>query len=384
MQKPSRCCWHCICTASIPYLHHANVLAQTTAVWDTVYHCRPKVAAARRLSSSSSPVISKAAKQQVLQGSTYEEIIEQLAHHALDAAQANQGSSVYLVGIAGSPGSGKSTLAQQVAQRITQLCQQRGLSRTAAVAPMDGFHYYKQQLDAMPDPQEAYARRGAHWTFDGNAFVAAVRRLKQHGAASLPSFDHGVGDPVEDDIHIDSAQHAVVLVEGNYLLLELEPWVQLRGVFDDAWFVDCPVDLAMQRVFDRQVAIGLAPEVSLGRIEGNDKPNALLVNAVRALRDCWCRQPFHLQTARLLHEQVLQAVLQWRQLLGQKQQQQQQSGREVEQDSRVCDGDHDACCCVWQQQQQQQQQQQRCAALGERCRLQIAGANTLKRRQILL
>lgn len=301
---------------------------------------------------------------------------------------------------AGSPGSGKSTLAQQVACRISQLCRQRGMSRTAAVAPMDGFHYYKKQLDAMPDPQvglglgngnscvlsagqrgwcdlahrscfgqvgtqaassadrgtapvadveplhcfleccavhcvqcvqitwpkgratdlhsqqkpvqqrllalpmavhchfapcqhcrvqwmvcccwclqEAYARRGAHWTFDGAAFVAAIRRLKQHGAASLPSFDHGVGDPIEDDIQIDAAQHAVVLVEGNYLFLEQDPWVQLRGLFDDAWFVDCPVDLAMQRVFDRQVAIGLAPDVSLGRIAGNDRPNAVLVNA---------------------------------------------------------------------------------------------------------
>jgi pantothenate kinase len=130
--------------------------------------------------------------------------------------------------------------------------------------------------------QEAYARRGAHWTFDGAAFVAAIRRIKQQGAASLPSFDHGVGDPIEDDIQIDAAQHAVVLVEGNYLFLEQEPWVQLRGLFDDAWFVDCPIDLAMQRVFDRQAAIGLAAEVSLGRIAGNDRPNAVLVNASKS------------------------------------------------------------------------------------------------------
>jgi pantothenate kinase len=131
--------------------------------------------------------------------------------------------------------------------------------------------------------QEAYARRGAHWTFDGTAFVAAIRRLKQQGAASLPSFDHGVGDPIEDDIQIDAARHAVVLVEGNYLFLEQEPWVQLRQLFDDAWFVDCPIDVAMQRVFDRQVAIGLAAEVSLGRIAGNDRPNAVLVNASKSV-----------------------------------------------------------------------------------------------------
>lgn len=103
--------------------------------------------------------------------------------------------------------------------------------------------------------QEAYARRGAHWTFDGEAFLDAIRRIKQHGSASLPSFDHGVGDPIEDDVVIDSSRHAVVLVEGNYLLLDVQPWLQLRSLFDDTWFVDCPIDLAMQRVFERQVGV---------------------------------------------------------------------------------------------------------------------------------
>lgn len=127
--------------------------------------------------------------------------------------------------------------------------------------------------------QEAYARRGAPWTFDAEAFVAAVRKIRLQGGASLPSFDHGVGDPVEGDILIDSQQHAVVLVEGNYLLLESEPWVHLRELFDDTWFVDCPLDTAMQRVFERQTAIGLAPDVSRGRIAGNDRPNGELIDA---------------------------------------------------------------------------------------------------------
>lgn len=40
-------------------------------------------------------------------------------------------------------------------------------------------------------------------------------RIGQH---SLPSFDHAVGDPVEDDIIIH-AHHRVVLIEGLYVLL---------------------------------------------------------------------------------------------------------------------------------------------------------------------
>jgi pantothenate kinase len=63
--------------------------------------------------------------------------------------------------------------------------------------------------------QAAYARRGAPWTFNVQAFVDAVRRIKQQGQAALPSFDHGVGDPIENDIMIDAAQHSIVLVSGH-------------------------------------------------------------------------------------------------------------------------------------------------------------------------
>lgn len=75
--------------------------------------------------------------------------------------------------------------------------------------------------------------------------------------------------------------HRVVVVEGNYLFLDLDPWRRLRDLFDDTWFVDVPLDTAMTRVFDRQVAIGLAPEVSRGRIAGNDRPNGEQVVASR-------------------------------------------------------------------------------------------------------
>lgn len=154
----------------------------------------------------------------------------------------------------------------------------RAGAEVAVMLPMDGFHYYRRQLDAMPDPQEAHARRGAHWTFDARAFVDCVRRVRAEGQAAVPSFDHAVGDPVEGDIRVLTS-HRVVLVEGNYVLLDGAPWDELRrgGLLDDTWFVDVPLDVAMERVFRRQTAIGLAPEVSRGRIAGNDRPNAELV-----------------------------------------------------------------------------------------------------------
>ncbi|GIL86407.1 hypothetical protein Vretimale_11652 [Volvox reticuliferus] len=239
-------------------------------------------------------------------GDTYEDIVEQLAQRVLTRYSARPGRLV--VGIAGAPGSGKTTLAAAVADRINHLCGQVAdqvavsgrtveCSAFATVMPMDGFHYYRRELDAMPDPLEAHARRGAPWTFDAAKFVEAVRRVRLAAAGTgapssyccseghiretvvkLPSFDHGVGDPVEDDIVV-AADSAVVLVEGNYLLLDQEPWRQLRDLFDETWFVSCPLDLIHKRLFERQTAIGLAPEVSLERIRVNDLPNAELVAA---------------------------------------------------------------------------------------------------------
>lgn len=110
-----------------------------------------------------------------------------------------------------------------------------------------------------------------------------MRKIRQQGKAALPSFDHGVGDPIQDDIFVDKDQHSVVLVEGNYLFLDSQPWNQLRDLFDDSWFVDCPLNVAMQRVFERQTAIGLAPEVSKDRIAGNDRPNGELVDASKGV-----------------------------------------------------------------------------------------------------
>lgn len=50
---------------------------------------------------------------------------------------------------------------------------------------------------------------------------------------------------------------------------------------DETWFVDCDVEVAMQRVFQRQTGNGLSPDVARRRIDTNDRPNALQINATR-------------------------------------------------------------------------------------------------------
>lgn len=62
-----------------------------------------------------------------------------------------------LVGLAGPPGAGKSTLAHEVVRRINKLWPEKAFTidsqvqppHVATVLPMDGFHLYRSELDAM-------------------------------------------------------------------------------------------------------------------------------------------------------------------------------------------------------------------------------------------
>lgn len=147
-----------------------------------------------------------------------EEVYDTLAARVLSGAEAEcsapPAGARYVVGVAGSPGSGKSTLAAEVTERINSTA-----GKAVAVrVPMDGFHLFRWELDKMPDPAAAHARRGAPWTFDAAAYVACLRRLKAGAEEAVPSFDHGTGDPVAGDIAV-LPEHRIVISEGNYLLL---------------------------------------------------------------------------------------------------------------------------------------------------------------------
>lgn len=62
-----------------------------------------------------------------------------------------------IIGLCGPPGAGKSTVASEVASRANQLWDQKASfvdyqvdsPPIATVLPMDGFHLYRHQLDAM-------------------------------------------------------------------------------------------------------------------------------------------------------------------------------------------------------------------------------------------
>jgi pantothenate kinase len=105
----------------------------------------------------------------------------------------------------------------------------------------DGFHYTQAALQKFEDPETAFRRRGAPFTFDSHRFLELLRNLKQlpvttAGEPELtllaPSFDHAVKDPVDDAIVV-SSKTRIVIIEGNYTLLNDEPWRQIAELVDD-------------------------------------------------------------------------------------------------------------------------------------------------------
>lgn len=118
-----------------------------------------------------------------------------------------------------------------------------------------------------------------------------------------PSFDHATKDPVEDSIAI-SSRTRVVIVEGNYTLLDQAPWsnvakscteryvvyvgeFETRGLLANRWFVDAPVDLVRKRLAKRHLAAGIETtmEAAVRRAEENDIPNGTMIRSMLVAPD---------------------------------------------------------------------------------------------------
>ena len=189
-----------------------------------------------------------------------------------------------LVGVSGIPGSGKTTLAAIVSNKLNEKHAQQspGTANSnplSAFIPMDGFHLSRTQLDAMPDPDSAHARRGAAFTFDGHSFLSLVKKLREPicpetSTLYAPSFDHAIKDPVENDIAI-SASVRIIIFEGNYCSLDKEPWNEAAKLMNELWFVDVDFDVARKRLIHRHIRAGIAKdeEDARKRADENDLVN---------------------------------------------------------------------------------------------------------------
>lgn len=184
------------------------------------------------------------------------------------------------VGFAGSPGSGKTTLTRNVCNYMNNSYDR--FRKKCMVVPMDGYHYYKKELESFDDPTSAMDRRGAPFTFNSSKFVNDLRNAKINRCGSFPSFDHSIGDPIENEIVLDETID-IVLLEGNYLLLNTEPWNECINLFELSFYIKyIDEQIIINRLCGRHMsAWNISEEDALCRIMNSDIHNARLINGIR-------------------------------------------------------------------------------------------------------
>ncbi|WP_019818861.1 nucleoside/nucleotide kinase family protein [Saccharomonospora saliphila] len=183
----------------------------------------------------------------------------------LDRARAlADGNDRAVLGIAGPPASGKTTLAWRLAD---------ALGSSAAVVGMDGFHLAQVELARLGRTD----RKGAPDTFDAYGYVHLIRRLAE-GTEPVyaPEFRREVEEPIACAVPVPPSVR-LVITEGNYLLLDTEPWNALRGLIDEVWFLQPDEDDRIARLVSRHRRFGRSLVEAQQRARGSDQRNADLI-----------------------------------------------------------------------------------------------------------
>lgn len=195
-----------------------------------------------------------------------------LSHQLLDAAD---GKARWMVALAGPPGAGKS-------YRSALLCEAINLLRPgqAVVVPMDGYHFDNAVLG-----DEQLPVKGAPHTFDVEGLHHDLTRIRRvDKPVAVPVFDRPL-DLARAGGRLVTPEHRIVIVEGNYLLLDQDPWRSLHALFDWTLFIDVDDAVLVERLVNRWLCMGQDRTGALERTHQKDMLNAALVKTCSVAPD---------------------------------------------------------------------------------------------------
>ncbi len=181
--------------------------------------------------------------------------------------QASANANRFLVAIAGPPAAGKSTLTAQLAELLSQ-------HNSVAVVAMDGFHLDNQIL---LDNKGMLQRKGAPETFDTVGFRHLLTQLRDQTAPlAVPEFDREL-DLSRACAKLVEPTDQIILIEGNYLLVDQQPWQIPKASFDFRILIKPQLELLRERLIQRWLAHDHTLEQAIERAESNDLINVQYV-----------------------------------------------------------------------------------------------------------
>lgn len=178
-----------------------------------------------------------------------------------------------LVMMAAPPGAGKSTLAGflEYLSRSTP-----GLTPIAVIG-MDGFHRRQEYLLSHTAVQygrevEMVKIKGAPVTFDLELLRERIKKVAAGEECPWPEYDRTKHNPVEGSC----VKGSIVLLEGNYLLLDEDGWRELGQYADYTIRITADPDMLRERLIARKAATGTGYEEAVKFVEYSDLYNVRL------------------------------------------------------------------------------------------------------------
>lgn len=183
-----------------------------------------------------------------------------------------------IVFLAAPPGTGKSTLCAFL-EKLSR--ETEGITPICSIG-MDGFH--KRQKYLLSHSAEIGGRevklvdiKGNPITFDVEKLSSKLEEIKGGGKVLWPLYDRLLHDPVEDAVEVSGD---IVLIEGNYLLLNSDGWRTLREFADYSVYIRAEIDDLRERLIDRKTASGTPKDKAAVFVENSDLVNAKICNSL--------------------------------------------------------------------------------------------------------
>lgn len=177
-----------------------------------------------------------------------------------------------LVMMAAPPGTGKSTLCEY----LKYLSDNVDGIHPIQIIGMDGFHRYQDYLishttvrDGVEIPMVKI--KGAPITFDLDKLKERIIKVASGEKCGWPIYNRMTHNPKEDAIVVDGD---IVILEGNYLLLDIDGWNELKQYADYTIRIFAKETDLRQRLIERKVNSGADYEDAVDFVEKSDLYNA--------------------------------------------------------------------------------------------------------------